>query len=163
MRAMGDLNEEKLLELSEIVNTIEKFYASDGNKYVMFEPGFAGQSVCHAHIHFLPGDFLITEAISCIEPPITELRTITEIEDFYKKNGRYFLWKQKSKILVCGLKGRTVQSSYFRSLIAGQLMTSAVINWKDYGLHHGLREKAKFQISELLKKWQKMEWNNDLE
>ncbi|KPK98061.1 MAG: hypothetical protein AMJ90_10040 [candidate division Zixibacteria bacterium SM23_73_2] len=63
------------------------------------------------------------------------------------------MWKQNSKIFACSLYGIKVEPSYFRSLIAGQLMSSSLLDWKGYKLNKDLRKKAKLEITKLMKKW----------
>ena len=56
---MGDLLPFEISELEEVIEKITKFYSPEKQKFVMFEPGAAGQTVYHADSTAFPVNFLL--------------------------------------------------------------------------------------------------------
>jgi len=156
VRAVGDLLPEKLQELPEIINTIRNFYCTHNyDEFVMFEPGLNGQSVFHSHIHFLPGSYSISKALQIMGFTIVALAKVEELIDFYKKHGNYLFWLENNQMFVCvdeEIKTK-INPSFFRHLIAGQLMKSDKIDWKKYESDKVQFQEARQNVEKLIDSW----------
>lgn len=129
VRAIGDLLPVEISELEDIIGKITKFYNSNKEEFVMFEPGSTGQTIYHGHIHFLPGKFYIEQAIKARGIFVEEIKRLSEISEKYKKRGGYFFWSTDGKMFIASSNNQIITNSFFRSLIASQLLNSALIDW----------------------------------
>jgi diadenosine tetraphosphate (Ap4A) HIT family hydrolase len=152
VRAIGDLPIEHLLEIDNIITEVSDFYSIQNKKLILFEPGFIGQSVYHAHIHCIPGDFVISEGLQALGEEVQELSSIDMIGKFYKENGGYFMWGNGIEMYTCAIK-KEVPAQFFRSLIAGQLFDGSIVNWKNYEGNKELMSKSKIMVDQLINEW----------
>jgi histidine triad (HIT) family protein len=154
VNAIGDLPDHYLPELNGIIEDIKKAYASINQPAVYFEPGFNGQSVFHAHIHFIPGSFLLSEALESYGSRIIKLNHIGEIINIYKENGYYVLfWDHRG--LQAAIPGAPTNPMLFRKIIASQLLNLSIIDWNGYASDSELTKISKSNILELKNLWNK--------
>jgi diadenosine tetraphosphate (Ap4A) HIT family hydrolase len=159
VRASGDLLEDQLAELDEIFSLIADFYDTtyDLKDYTFFESGFIGQSIHHAHIHVIPGNYHLLDALKSVGfTEITELKDVREIANYYKNNGGYFVWKEGAKIYATYNKDheRKIKPSMLRSIIAGELLNSTGIDWIACSKDNGCLKTSKLLVDKLKKDWQ---------
>lgn len=153
VKAIGDLPPEDILELEQITENITRFYESRKEKFVVFEPGFAGQTIYHAHIHFLPGDLFIEEVIKSYEMAFEEIQSFPDLIEKYKKHGRYLLWGDGKKMFIAFPKGSLQSGSFFRTLVAGQLLKSDLIDWTKLVDDKNFLVASGDEIKRLKKEW----------
>lgn len=155
VKAIGDLLPVEVLELEEIIGKISKFYSTNKVEFVMFEPGFAGQTVYHAHIHFLPGKFYIEQAVKTYGMAFEEIKELSNIADKYKQHGRYFLWMTDGKIFIAFPEKELPHNSFFRTLVAGQLLNNSLADWTKLLDNKEYLKQSEQQIKKLKSSWGK--------
>jgi len=158
IHALGDAPKEHLEELGEIISSLTKFYLYVGSKFIMFDPGTIGRSIHHAHIHFIPGDYLITPAFDSLEVKIKNIIGIEKIWEFYRDNGPYVLWGDGSSIQV-GTVNTNKSNISFRSLISSQLLDSQLADYSKYK-EEKLAESKKLK-QRLIDNWKRFTDSSD--
>jgi|GEM_PF-674672 len=153
VRAIGDLLPIELSELEEIIEKISRFYSLGKDEFVMFEPGSTGQTIYHAHVHFLPGKFLIDEAIKTYRMEVVEIIDLPEIIQLYKKHGSYILWKANNKMFAAFPQAPPADHSFFRSLIGGQLIKGNLVDWGKLETDKDYLHQARLDIANLKRNW----------
>lgn len=154
IKAMGDLSAVEIQELEEIIGKISKFYSTNKEEFVMFEPGFAGQTIYHAHIHFLPGKFYIEQVVKTYGIAFEEIKELSNVIGKYKKHGRYFLWLTDGKMFMAFPEKELPRNSFFRTLVASQLLKSNLADWTKISDNKEYVKQSRQQIKELKNSWE---------
>ena len=145
---LGAMEELELASLSTFLHTkirpaFEKEYPQITR--MMFEHGIVGQTIKHAHLHIVPGEFHLSSRINKDFPAELFKRTLlfmytektsplTDLGRLYKKRQEpYLLWKDKSTMfynpMVCWNPPAPPQ--YLRTITAEALGRPERGNWRD--------------------------------
>lgn len=148
----GALEEKAFLNFVDIYEKTKKFINENYGQAVIFEHGIVGQTVFHAHMHFLPFNGLINDVIREKEN-LVKINSLHEIKKEFDKNGRYlFIEIANKKWLVnTGL----AFPRFFRDKIAKALNVSEKADWKAAENDVNLINLFKEDIRVLKKKWKK--------
>lgn len=156
VRAVGDLLPRALRELPEVIHSIGSFYSTENyGRFVAFEPGACGQSILHGHIHFLPGRYFLSQAIEVMSFELRELSSIEELIEPYKEHGGYLFLMENDRMFVSSRKDvRTkIEPSFFRRIIAGQLLRSDMADWRKCENNEEYLQEAKRSVKKLVNSW----------
>ena len=147
---MGALNEtsfEKYKKLYEkVLNFLNKSYGQVG----VFEHGISGQTVFHAHTHFLPFDKSITEVVPEKET-IHEISTLDEIRNEFNEKQKYLYVSVNDKKWVVDTDLGFPR--FFRDRFAKVLGVEERSNWKKAREDHSLENTFDKEIKNLKNKW----------
>lgn len=142
--AMGDQDIFFLSRMEDrIIAAMTKAY---GEPPVRFEHGIVGQSVKHAHVHFVPKQLSITQRINKDfgrnrSKPIGDMLMIAH--NYRKGNLPYLTWKDSdNKTMVCW--DPPAPRQYLRIVVADALGTPERADWTkaDKEIDHQLRQKT---------------------
>lgn len=153
VNAMGDLSQLEILELEEIIENVSKFLLRKSNDFVVFEPGFTGQTIYHAHMHFLPGEFFLEDVVKVYGMPYHEIEYLSEITDEYKKHGHYIFWMTRKSKNVAIPEKISSDNSFFRKIISGQLLNTKLIEWHKLSVDKEYLDQSKQLINCLRDDW----------
>ena len=115
--------------IADISKTISKEYS---DKITVFEHGIVGQTIRHAHLHFIPEECDITQRVEADFPdfPISEPTTLAELTYLYSLNSQpYLFWKDKSlETHICW--DPPAPDMYLRIVVAEALGRPERANWR---------------------------------
>ena len=147
MGSLSDENFEKYIKLySKVKSFINTFYGEAG----IFEHGTTGQTVFHAHTHFLPFNRDTREII----PDSNALREIPDLHGMkkeFEKNNKYLFFENKNRMWLVNTKLGFPR--FFRDIFAELLNAKKRANWKKARENKELMQQFEKDISALTKKW----------
>ena len=147
---MGALSFELFNEYKNLYKKVLDFLNKAYGNTAIFEHGITGQSVFHAHTHFLPFNEIITDIVNEIDmlKPIKELE---EIKNAFDRNHKYlFIAINDEKWLVDTKIGTP---RFFRDRISNALNVPEKGNWLKAENSSELMLEFKKNIKELINKW----------
>lgn len=127
-----EAEEVKLLEffLARIQPALSAEY---GHDWTVFEHGIVGQTVKHAHLHFVPACACLTKKIGADFPdsPIVYIEDYEVLRKLYSRNPEpYLLWQDMGGMLrICW--NPPARPQYLRILVADALGRPERANWRD--------------------------------
>ena len=149
---MGALNEKDFEKYKELYAKVLLFLQKNYGNVGIFEHGRMGQTVFHAHTHFLP----FNKSIEKIVPENNSVKTIFKIDELkteFRDKGNYlFVALNNQKWLVNIDIGYT---EFFRTRFANLLNVSKRGNWKKAEANEKLMNILNCDIHQLKNKWAK--------
>ena len=147
---MGALDDESFARYKalyeKVLNFLDKTYGEAG----VFEHGVTGQTVFHAHTHFLP----FSKTVGEIVPEKESLNTISKLDElqteFGRKNKYLFFAVGSSKFLVDTKLG---QPRFFRDRFAKSLDVEELGNWKKTETNPEMMKAFARDTQELKNRW----------
>lgn len=139
--AMGDQDIFFLSRMEDkIIAAMTKAY---GETPTRFEHGIVGQSVKHAHVHFIPKHISMTQRIKADfrQNKPKEIGDMAMIAHYYrKKRVPYLTWTDNSKLMVCW--NPPAPRQYLRIVGADELGVPERADWTkaDKEIDHQLRQ-----------------------
>lgn len=109
LSCFGEMQPSLYTEYSYLVDKIEKEIENIFGKQIMSEQGIHGQSVNHAHLHFLPCvsewyDFTKDKSFVDLIPKeilVTQGRDISDICRVFKEEGQYVSIQENEELYIC--------------------------------------------------------------
>lgn len=149
INCMAEMSVEEYDEFNKISQKIRRFFKKCYKKnLVWFEHGAAGQTINHAHAHFLPlAKSLIRKIVSDNGNP-NETEYFEQWKQFYEKNGKYYLFNQFDSFFL--FEPRVEKNGYFRHLVAKALDRGERADWRNYENKNRVK-----QIDSLVNNWKK--------
>lgn len=149
---MGVLSEDAFERYKKLYEKVLNFLNETYGRTAIFEHGVTGQTVFHAHTHFLPFDGYINEIV----PEKSSIRTVSTLEDIrteFNKNHKYlYLAINNDKFLIDTKIGRP---RFFRDRFAKALGAEERGNWKEARNSSELMKAFERDIKKLKGKWKK--------
>ena len=96
-----------------------------------------------------------TQRGSAFDLTLKKVEKLTDIPEKYKKSGGYFLWKDESGLFIAFPDKPVPPKSFFRNLVASQMLKSDITDWSKLPSNKGYMEQASQQIKEVKEKWVK--------
>ncbi len=147
---MGALSEIQFTRLKELYKKVLTFLSKNYGKVVIFEHGITGQTVFHAHMHFLPFNKSVDELVP-EKNLIKKILTLDEIKTEFSKNNKYlFIAVNNYKWLIDTKIG---YPRFFRDRISKLLGTEERNDWKKASNNDKLIKDFENDIQQLQNKW----------
>ncbi|MDQ2932810.1 MAG: HIT domain-containing protein [bacterium] len=130
----GAMNEPEIEKcahhIQKIRSVLENVYGV--NSFVMFEHGVVGQTVKHAHMHFMPGITNLNQRVWA-DFPLCSADTISSLVElpwlYQEKNVPYLLWQDSESNKIRLLWNPPAPAQYFRKISAEKLGRSEQSDW----------------------------------
>jgi diadenosine tetraphosphate (Ap4A) HIT family hydrolase len=146
---MGSLAKE-FGEFRRLYKIITDFLSKEYGSFAVFEHGIAGQTVFHAHMHFLPFEGSLGDIIP-ERDSIERIKSIDDIRTLFLKNGKYlFLQINKNFFSVNTKIGKP---KFFRDRFAKALGRPERGDWKGMDKNRELMKKSLNEIEKLKGEW----------
>lgn len=149
---IGALAAEDFERFVKLYEKVKDFLEANYGSYAVFEHGVVGQTVFHAHVHFLPFNGEVRDVV----PEKSALRSISdvaELKDIYKNKGKYLflqlgeaMWSVDSEI---------GKPRFFRDRFATALGKPQRGDWKKAESDPKLMEEFEKDVERLEMKWRK--------
>ncbi|MFZ2189667.1 MAG: HIT family protein [Candidatus Magasanikiibacteriota bacterium] len=149
---MGSLSEDAFGKYIELYEKVKLFIKTYYGEVGIFEHGVTGQTVFHAHTHFLPFNFN-TEQIIPDEKTLHKISNLEEMKkEFVQKQKYLFLENKNQKWLVNTDLG---YPRFFRDIFGRLLGAEERSNWKTAENNQKLMLEFEKDILALIEKWNK--------
>jgi diadenosine tetraphosphate (Ap4A) HIT family hydrolase len=147
---MGALPEESFRRYKELYDKVLKFVNKAYGKAGVFEHGITGQTVFHAHTHFMPFGKNLSDVVP--ETAVREISSLDNIKKEFEVRGKYlFTAINNDKFLVDTKLG---YPRFFRERFAKVLGAEERANWKEARNNKKLMKTFEKDILALEKKWE---------
>jgi len=147
---MGSLSKNDFKKFSQHYLKIKRFLNAEYGPIGIFEHGVIGQTVFHAHTHFLPFD-KSTETLHIKNDQFRKISALEEIKSEFSKKKKYLFFENiNQKYLVNTDIG---YPRFFRELFAKSLKVNHRANWKEAKKNPGLILQFKKDIELLKNRW----------
>lgn len=147
---MGALTDEDFKKYKHLYQKIKKFVESEYGEISIFEHGIVGQTIFHAHTHFIPFSHKTEEII----PRTNCLREIASLEDIQKEFSRkkeYLFFENKNQLYLVDTKLGFPR--FFRDIYAELLKAGDRADWKKIKDNPKLFQAVQNDIEALKRKW----------
>jgi len=149
---MGALDDAAFDRYKELYKKVTDFLAKTYGDFGVFEHGITGQTVFHAHVHFLP----FNKTVDDVVPEKELIKTISNLDELrhaLKKDGKYLFFSiGDNKFLVDTKIG---QPRFFRDRFADALGAGERGNWKETEKNEELMKTFDDEVKSLKNKWNK--------
>lgn len=147
---MGALSSELFNKYGNLYKKVLKFLNKTYGDCVIFEHGAAGQTVFHAHTHFIPFNQSITDVVNeaGLLKPIEELK---EIRNAFKEEHKYLYVAINEEKWLVDTKIET--PGFFRNRVSKALNLSERGDWRKAEDSPKLMSEFERDIQELINKW----------
>ncbi len=146
---MGALGEE-FEEFKLLYENVIKFLKEEYGSFAVFEHGVTGQTVFHAHMHFLPFKGKIEDIVKEKEH-VKMIDSIDQIKKIYQKNGKYMFLQINNNLFSVDTK--IGKPKFFRDLFALYYGSEERGNWKGMDRNEKIMEEAAKEVNSLKEKW----------
>jgi len=146
----GALSKNAFLEFKYLYEKVKDFINNNYGPVAVFEHGIAGQTVFHAHIHFLPFDGKIGHIIGESDS-VREFDSLMQIKEQFKKQGKYLFVEIANQKYFVDVK--LAYPRFFREKFAVALNASDRADWKAASNSEKLMKIFENDISDLREKW----------
>lgn len=146
----GALSEKIFLEFENLYKKVKDFINNNYGLIAVFEHGIVGQTVFHAHMHFLSFSGNIEDIIAEINS-IQKINSLSKIRTEFKKTGKYLFVEIANKKYLIDIK--LAHIGFFREKFAIALNTKKRADWKMARNDEKLMKDFKNDVSDLRKKW----------
>ena len=147
---MGTLDDQTFSKYAELYQKVMAFMNKTYGKTAVFEHGIIGQTVFHAHTHFLPFSGLIEDIVP-EKDSLRKISKIEEIRDEFVDKGKYlYVAIDDNKWLVDTSIGFP---RFFRDRFAKALGVSERGNWKKAKDNPVLVKSFEMDVQRLKEKW----------
>lgn len=145
----GSLSEKKFSEFENLYEKVKNFINDNYGPVAVFEHGIVGQTVFHAHMHFLPFSRKIEDVIE--SNFIRKINFLDQIKEEFKKQGKYlFVEIANEKYFVNVELG---YPRFFREKFAIALNAGERADWKAASKNEKLMGIFKNDVADLREKW----------
>jgi len=147
---MGALNDEFFNHYKKLYQKVLLFIKNEYGDAGIFEHGIAGQTVFHAHTHFLPFNNAIRKIVP-EENSITKISTLNKIQEEFNAKGKYLFVALNNDMWLINVD--IAYPGFFRDRFANLLNAKERGNWKKARDNAKLMKTFSKDISELKNKW----------
>ncbi len=145
----GALPEKIFPEFENIYMKVKNFINHNYGSVAVFEHGIAGQTVFHAHMHFLPfngkiGDIIIEANF------IRKIDSLSQIKEEFKKQSKYLFVEVANKKYFIDIK--SAYPRFFRDKFANALNVGDRADWKAAANNEKQMEIFREDINDLREK-----------
>jgi diadenosine tetraphosphate (Ap4A) HIT family hydrolase len=145
----GAFSKELFIELEEQYIKVIDFLSREYGLFAVFEHGVVGQTVFHAHMHFMPFKGALSDIVDAeTAKPLKELR---QIRDLYKNTGKYLFLQINDKLNSVDTK--LACPRFFRDLFATYFGNAERGDWKKAFGNKQIVEMMNVDINKLKEKW----------
>ncbi len=109
------LNEEFIDLRTKIIDFLEKHYG----RTILFEHGISGQTVFHAHLHFLPTEKKVFPYASKIYT-VKEIKNFSALKNILKKDKGYLFFEEDGLSYV--IKTKNPEPGFFHAYLLNKLL-----------------------------------------
>jgi len=146
----GAFSEEIFAKYQDFYQKTKKFVSQSYGSCIVFEHGKIGQTVFHAHTHFLPCECEVSDIVPNTDK-LTKIDSLEEIRAEFKKHGQYLFTEiNDQKWLVNPDIGFP---RFFRDLFAKKLGAVERGNWKTTENNQSIMETFAIEVKNLEKRW----------
>jgi len=140
--AFGEIPDRLDNEFLDLWNKVHKLCETNFGRIFEFEYGNWGQSVNHAHIHFVPyksNDYEIKNAVSeIVSDKIMKINVVWKnVKQIYKKENCYVLFNENGQMILINVKGYERSNFPFNSIDVKSFLENKKglkgIKWQDMG------------------------------
>jgi len=149
---MGALPDSAFNKYKELYSNVKTFINSNYDEIAVFEHGITGQTVFHAHTHFLP----FTGDTSKIIEDNKSLRKISSLEDVrteFKQKQKYLFFENKNQMYL--VDTNLGYPGFFRKIFGTLLDAENRANWKQAREKQSVMQDFEKDISALEFEWKK--------
>jgi len=150
--AMGALSNSAFARYQKLYKKIKTFIMNNYGQVGIFEHGVSGQTVPHAHTHFLPFNHS-TEEIIPDQHALRPVANLSEIRNEFLKNKEYLFLENRDRMWL--VKTKLSYPRFFREIFAKLLKADSRADWKKAEDNKKLMEKFSADIFALKNKWSK--------
>ena len=147
---MGALDKDSFEKYKKLYAKVLDFLNNTYGKAGVFEHGITGQTVFHAHTHFMPFNKPVNEVVPEKES-IKEISILDDIKNEFNKNNKYLFVEINNKKWLVDIKIGFPR--FFRDRFAKALGVEERGNWKIAKERYNLGETFDKEIENLKKKW----------
>lgn len=149
---IGACFEATFRELEKLYDKVVDFQKVTYGKHVIFEHGVVGQTVLHAHVHFLPFPGELQDIVP--EKDNTRpLSSLGELQNIYRRDGKYLFLSVNDKLFT--VDSEIGKPGFFRNRIAEALGVPARGDWKRAREDEKINNDFATDIAKLKEKWAK--------
>lgn len=147
---MANLSEDAFIKYGELYIKVKLFINALYGEVGTFEHGIIGQTVFHAHTHFLPFNHNTEEIISD-KKAFHKIYNLQEIKDEFAQKQKYLFFENKNQMWLVDMK--LGFPGFFRNIFAELLGAKERANWKKARENQKLMQQFKKDISVLTDNW----------
>jgi diadenosine tetraphosphate (Ap4A) HIT family hydrolase len=130
---LGSMREDQIKVFGRIANQISRIVKREyQSPVIVFKHGIVGQTIKHAHLHFLPANIDLGRRVR-LDFPKSEIQFLDDLVElqslFQKRQEPYLLWSTPSdQLMVCW--NPPAQPQYLRIISAEMLGVPERADWK---------------------------------
>lgn len=147
---MGNLPKESFEKYIDLYSKVKSFVNEYYGDVGIFEHGIAGQTVFHAHTHFLPFNHDTPKIITDNEA-LWKITNLYDMKKEFEERQKYLFFENKNQMWLVDTKLGFPR--FFRDIFAGLLNAKERANWKKTRENEELMKQFKKDISTLTDKW----------
>ncbi len=154
LSCMGKLSESAFSIYKELYDKVKEFVNRYYGPVAVFEHGIVGQTVFHAHTHFLPFDGKIDKIVPQTNA-LTKIESLDQVIEEFKKSGKYLFVEVKNETWLVDTS--IGYPKFFREIFAKTLMVEERADWKATRNNPKLMAEFKEDVKDLMAKWKEFE------
>jgi len=136
IRCFGELDKKHFKEFLELKKNVFDKVKANFSEPIISEQGGYGQSVPHAHLHFVPTISNVHNIQNIKEKVFrglksTKIESMNEIKEIYNKEGSYIYFEENDNKLIFHSKGLTANKFTFRKEFAGLTGLYGLSSWQN--------------------------------
>ncbi|MDA2922558.1 HIT family protein [Patescibacteria group bacterium AH-259-L07] len=149
---MGNLSEDAFKKYVDLYSKVKSFISAFYGEVGIFEHGITGQTVFHAHTHFLPFSHDTKEIISD-QNVLHRITALKEVKHEFAQKQKYLFFENKNQMWLVDIKLGFPR--FFRDIFAELLDAKERANWEKTRENQKLMKQFKKDISALTENWNK--------
>ena len=135
VECIGAMNSSEIVSLGEVAKKIGRSISKEYRTVMttIFEHGIVGQSIKHAHLHFVPEVCHLTEKVRSDFPgsAISKINFWSELQSLYQRKPEpYLFWIDSSLEANVCWNPQNVPMQYMRTIIAEAVGRPERANWR---------------------------------
>lgn len=149
---IGAMDSTRIKQFERLYNLTKQFLKTKYGSCIVFEHGIVGQTVFHAHVHFLPCNNKMNDIYGGENKKrLTKLKSLDELKLIFDNNKKYlFLDINDGLWLVEPSLG---YPRYFRDIFGKLMDVEERVDWKKTRDNHELMHIFKQECTKLTKTW----------
>lgn len=149
---MGNLSDDAFKKYVDLYKKVKLFVNAFYGEIGIFEHGITGQTVFHAHTHFLPFSH-DTEEIVSDKKALRNISSLEDLKNEFAQKKKYLFFENKNQMWLIDTKLGFPR--FFRDIFANLLGAKERANWKKTRENQELMQQFKKDISALTDNWNK--------
>ncbi len=152
--AMGNLSDDAFKKYADLYKKVKLFINAFYGEVGIFEHGITGQTVFHAHSHFLPFNHDTKEIIPD-KKALHKISNLGDLKNEFAQKQKYLFFENKNQMWLVDTKLGFPR--FFRDIFAKLLSAEKRANWKKARENQELMQQFKKDIFTLINNWNKNE------